>query len=118
MKKIPKIRNIRFREQNGLCHYCGQPMWHSEMPAFCSRYGVSTRMAKYFQATAEHLVPRSEGGSDTLQNIVAACSFCNSHRHHAKRPLSPEAYGKRVKAQLAKGRWHTFRATTLCVDSS
>ena len=30
--------------------------------------------------TTEHLVPRSQGGGDQLDNIVAACRYCNSHR--------------------------------------
>ena len=33
-----------------------------------------------YARTADHLVPRIEGGSDTVGNLVAACQPCNSRR--------------------------------------
>ncbi len=45
-----------------------------------------------------------------MHNIVAACWFCNISRHRAKQPLSPYLYGKKVRARLAKGKWHGFVA--------
>ncbi|WP_442789603.1 HNH endonuclease [Novosphingobium sp. SL115] len=110
LNKISKIRNIRRRQQNDVCYYCRQPIWHREISDFASRHGITTKKATLLKATAEHLVPRSECGSDALHNIVAACWFCNSTRHRAKQPLSPDAYGMKVRARLAKGRWHGFVA--------
>lgn len=106
MKKNQKIKAISFRQQGGTCHYCHQPIWLRDVSDFASRHGFTTRSAALLQATAEHLLARSEGGRDTSQNIVAACLFCNLRRHRAKRPLSPEAFGKKVRSQLAKGKWH------------
>ena len=39
------------------CHWCGQPATH-----------------------VDHLVARSEGGSDSPSNLVASCSSCNLKR--------------------------------------
>ncbi|NNC52061.1 MAG: hypothetical protein HKO08_03355 [Erythrobacter sp.] len=52
-----------------------------------------------FRATAEHLLARSEGGADCPGNVVAACWYCNSHRHRARSPLSPEKYAEKVRAK-------------------
>ncbi|NCP12504.1 MAG: HNH endonuclease [Sphingomonadales bacterium] len=110
MNRISRIRNSRIRQQSGNCYYCCQPIWHCELSDFSSRHGITRKKATLLKATAEHLVPRSEGGLDAFHNIVAACWFCNVSRHRAKQPLSPDAYGKKVRARLAKGRWHGFVA--------
>jgi len=83
-------------------------MWRNDQAAFADRYKLSKKRARLFRATAEHLVARRDGGSDRLQNIVAACWFCNSRRHYARDPLSPNEYAIKVRAQLAKGKWHGF----------
>ena len=31
-------------------------------------------------ATLDHLVPQVKGGTDSLNNLVCACSYCNSNR--------------------------------------
>lgn len=62
------LRREAYLEQEGLCYWCGQKMqwkgwWQS--PRLC---------------TADHLVPRSEGGQTIRGNIVAACRDCNNRR--------------------------------------
>jgi 5-methylcytosine-specific restriction endonuclease McrA len=110
LNKISKIRDMQIRRQNEICYYCSQPIWRRDVSDFAASHGMTRKSAALLQATAEHLVPRSEGGPDTLHNIVAACWFCNVTRHRAKRPLSPEEYGKKVRVRLAKGKWHGFAA--------
>ena len=110
LKKLSTIRNIQICRQNETCYYCCQPIWHRDLSDFASRHGITRKKAELLRATAEHLVARSEGGHDALHNIVAACWFCNTRRHRAKRPLSPDAYSTKVRARLAKGRWHGFAA--------
>jgi hypothetical protein len=51
------------RRDNFVCRYCG---------------GSAT--------TADHVVPKSKGGSDAMSNLVAACRSCNS----GKRDRSPQ----------------------------
>jgi hypothetical protein len=81
-------------------------MWQRDVEQFSKLYHVSKRRAGLMQATAEHLVPQSVGGSNTVGNVVAACLFCNRTRHKAKFALLPEKYRARVIQRLAKGRWH------------
>src|SRR3546814_9416504 len=84
MNKLTKFREIRFYQQNGRCHYCGDPMWTTDSAKFAKIYQVSNKQARGRQATAEHLIPRSKGGSDRRVNIVAACIFSNSNRNREK----------------------------------
>lgn len=106
MPKIQTIRSARFTAQDGRCYYCRQPMCTGDTAAFARRHGISKRQAKQLCVTAEHLVARSQGGDTSMQNIVAACRFCNLTRHKAPRPLSPSAYSKHVQKRLAGGGWH------------
>ena len=51
------MRNLALQRDNYVCVYCGQ------------------------QAdTVDHIVARSKGGSDNLDNLVAACRQCNTLR--------------------------------------
>jgi hypothetical protein len=106
MKKIQKLRNASFKAQSGHCYYCQQPMWQGDMAIFAQRYSLSDKQALFLRATAEHLDPRSEGGEVSKLNIVAACNFCNAHRHRSAKALLPERYLLRVRARLAIGKWH------------
>lgn len=66
-RKIRYLRDIAFARQRGRCFYCGvamvQPIEGVENPNM---------------ATADHLLPRVEGGADVECNIVAACRACNN----------------------------------------
>jgi len=64
------------------------------------------RALRQFELTAEHLKPRSEGGADTENNIVAACWFCNKSRHRRKLPMTPERFKQYVRDRMAANRWH------------
>lgn len=52
----------------------------------CGWCGVATFLGGYpegkahLQATAEHRVPRSRGGSDRMDNLMLACEGCNRER--------------------------------------
>ncbi|MBM2576033.1 HNH endonuclease [Jannaschia sp. Os4] len=99
MPNLVETRRAKFRAQGGLCHYCGLPMWEGGSPA-------PTGCPPGLQCTAEHLLPRSEGGTSAPDNIVAACLHCNRTRHRAKVPRAPAAFKRRVAARMARGRWH------------
>lgn len=71
---IQKHRNTQARVQGGRCWWCDKPMQ---------------------KVTAEHLVPKSEGGTDSVCNIVAACHNCNHSRP------KPELWA-RIKKNLKK----------------
>jgi 5-methylcytosine-specific restriction endonuclease McrA len=103
MGKLKTIREAKLRAQGGRCWYCGLAMWDGA-PEDCPARGAG-RTPMILRCTAEHLVPRSEGGPDSAENIVAACWFCNSARHRAKSPRSPEAHRAHVRRRMAAGRW-------------
>jgi hypothetical protein len=61
-KKQPRSTSLRFRvlERDGYrCRYCG-------------------RGAPDVELHADHVVPISKGGADSLENMVAACVDCNT----------------------------------------
>ena len=67
-------------ERDGdLCAYCRQP-FDEERPA-----------------TVDHVVPRSRGGSNELDNLVAACRPCNQ----AKGAMSAVAFRGLLELALA-----------------
>ena len=95
--RIARLRDAAFAQQGGRCWYCGYRM----VPAST----IGTPKGR-FACTAEHLVPNSEGGTDTGDNIKSACLFCNQTRHKMRIVLTPEAYRQHVRKRLAKGKWH------------
>ncbi|WP_189439561.1 HNH endonuclease [Rhodanobacter panaciterrae] len=95
-----------FKQQHGQCFYCQLPMWLIDMATFARQRGFTMRQAMHFRCTAEHLVPRCEGGGNVQENIVAACWWCNTRRHHCKHPLPPVAFHAYVIRRVRTGRWH------------
>lgn len=71
-----KNRNVRkrrkreklFKLQEGLCFYCGQ------------RMNQFTKKNDPRRCTTEHLIPKSRGGTDCWENVVAVCNHCNNLR--------------------------------------
>ena len=111
-KKRPCFKTTRikaYKAQSGLCYYCSQPMWEQDINKFMQKYSIPINKAKLLQSTAEHLVPRCEGGSDQGSNIVAACKFCNINRHKSKKPLDPPNYQNRVLNRLSQNAWHMIQ---------
>ena len=77
----PKYRERKAQEQHRRCYYCGFPMWSKRAEGFARHWGITLKEAARFKCTAEHLVARRDGGTSRIDNIAAACLFCNSHRH-------------------------------------
>ena len=106
-KSLSKIRSKALQFQGGRCIYCGVPMWTDDCATFARCHGLSLRIARRLQCTAEHLQARQDGGRDSSGNIAAACRLCN-HRRHAQRKIAPtpEEYGALVRRRVASRRWH------------
>jgi len=104
-KRIPFLRQRAFERQDGRCFYCAVAMW---LTSPCELAGCSGNRATYarLRCTAEHLIPRSEGGADNEENIVAACAHCNATRHKRKRPPAPAEYREDVVRRVKRGAWH------------
>jgi CRISPR/Cas system Type II protein with McrA/HNH and RuvC-like nuclease domain len=54
------------------CHYCGCAIHREPMRV--------NSIKKPRQATVDHMHPLSKGGSDSVQNMVLACSVCNNEK--------------------------------------
>ena len=104
-RNLQKSRRKAFEQQGGRCFYCGVAIWEtSPFELFESKSERSG--CRHLQCTAEHLVPRCEGGTGSSENIVAACAHCNHTRHKRKVPPAPKAYREEVRRRVARGRWH------------
>jgi 5-methylcytosine-specific restriction endonuclease McrA len=101
--KIQVLRLQVFQNQRGRCCYCGVQMWRLGTAGLP---GIPKRNARVLQCTAEHLTPRSEGGEDIADNLVAACAHCNHTRHKRKNPPPPNAYLADIRKRVARGAWH------------
>lgn len=105
MGKLSNIRRTKMLAQGGRCYYCGLPMWDPELANAVPEIYRAPAMRKYLRCTAEHLHPRSDGGANVAANIVAACWYCNTRRHHRKEPPSPDIHRARVRERMANGKW-------------
>lgn len=76
-KKLCQLRLKAYRKQKHQCFYCELPMWTENPTQFAESHKLSARQANELRCTAEHLLARRDGGKDTSQNIVAACTWCN-----------------------------------------
>lgn len=108
-KSLTKPRTRAFSSQNGRCYYCNQPMWEKDPQMLASKHGITLRQAKFLQSTGEHLHAHSKGGGIGADNIVAACKYCNQHRHRRNNPPAPGDYKFLVQKRLKKGGWHGLR---------
>jgi len=58
-EEIPLTKRNILRRDNNTCQYCG---------------------AKGEGMTVDHVIPRSQGGAHTWENLVCACPSCNSRK--------------------------------------
>jgi hypothetical protein len=70
-------------------------MSQSELCAYCTIVMNETVVAgaEDRRATLDHIIPRSRGGPDILENTVAVCAYCNT----AKGSISVDEYKNSVK---------------------
>jgi 5-methylcytosine-specific restriction endonuclease McrA len=79
-------RNVAKRDHH-TCQYCGaQPGWGA--------------------ITVDHVVPRSQGGTSSWTNCVAACIPCNAR----KADRTPEQAGMRLRKRPARPAWKPLYA--------
>ena len=65
VQKVPRSHQ-RLRRQSTHCHWCNQEL--ASAPGYENSF------------TRDHVVPKSNGGSFRIQNIVASCERCNRYR--------------------------------------
>ncbi|WP_425481963.1 HNH endonuclease [Lysobacter panacisoli] len=82
-------------------------MWLRDCAAFARVHGLSRKQARQFECTAEHLLPRSAGGTLRLDNVAAACRCCNWRRGRLPVLIAPEAFRRHVQERCKVGKWHS-----------
>jgi 5-methylcytosine-specific restriction endonuclease McrA len=88
--RVPK-RHVRFSRFNvyardrNTCQYCGRSFARSEL-------------------NLDHVVPRSQGGTSTWENVVCSCLRCNRH----KGGRSPEEAGMNLLRRPFRPNWTPF----------
>ena len=82
----PSIRSLVWDMTDGRCAYCG----------------VQTNPFRDF--TVDHIMPRCQGGTDDLTNLLPCCAACNS----AKGGMDPQRWLKSRRTWLGSDE---FRAT-------
>jgi 5-methylcytosine-specific restriction endonuclease McrA len=122
--EMPCIRSARLRvrvpEVICLAHYDRLP---SAAVTF-SRRNVAKRdhyTCQYCGAqpgaeaiTIDHVVPRSQGGTSSWSNCVAACEPCNTE----KGDRTPEQAGLRLRRRPVRPEWKPFYAArAACIES-
>lgn len=105
------LRQRAHERQSGRCYYCQFPMWLTAAERIILYGDLSAAAARRFQCSAEHLVPVSQGGRNSAENVVAACLFCNRTRHRTKKVQSHYAYERYVRKRVHAGRWHPRSVT-------
>jgi 5-methylcytosine-specific restriction endonuclease McrA len=69
------IRQAVFERDQGICRYCGcEPRPYEQ----CFGWKRTRKMSGW---EVDHVVPKSRGGSDELENLVLACAWCNRRKH-------------------------------------
>ncbi len=64
MQDKAKKKRWLYKRAKGLCHYC-------------KRHTNLSRKPHPLQATIDHRIPASKGGTLAYENIVLACQECN-----------------------------------------
>jgi hypothetical protein len=94
--------DLIYRRTTGYCHLC-----HKKLSR--KNYGIRNARGAW---EVEHSIPRSQGGTDHMNNLFAACISCNNDKSslttrtarswHEKTcaPLCPE---KRAEAKIQNG---------------
>ena len=108
MRYKTALRSVRMQacqQQASRCIYCEYPIWYRSPQDSASRLGLPIELVKYSRCTAEHLVAKQGGGNDSLNNIAAACAWCNEQRHSG-RPIGapgPIEYKEEVRMLVVAG---------------
>lgn len=105
---LKKLRRHAFLKQGCRCYYCGLPMWEDNPEQFALCHSLQPKQTQLLRSTAEHLVAQQDGGANSSNNIVAACRFCNLHRHKGRPKNAPDpgSYKAMICRRMAQGKWH------------
>ena len=83
MHTIEKSEAIK-RKMRSNTYFCRKVRWFRLGQRRCSYCCTQLNWTGQFKnsATVEHLVPRSHGGTDKIENIIIVCYKCNMQRRN------------------------------------
>ena len=101
--KLPAVivlnRYVKFRFSYATCNR-SNILWRDENTCqYCGKLGTSENL------TLDHILPRSRGGKNTWQNLVAACKKCNqkkANRTPSESKMRPLKAPKRPRNSVLK----------------
>jgi 5-methylcytosine-specific restriction endonuclease McrA len=94
-------RPIKFSRKNiyardhGMCQYCGTNLRRQEI-------------------TYDHVIPKSQGGETSWENVVTCCIECNSQ----KGGKTPKQAGMKLLKRPKRPRWNTSLRITIGLKSA
>lgn len=84
-KNIEKVREIQFAgkmRRRARKNEVGGNFTKDEFRALCERYGnICLCCKQHNPLCADHVIPLSKGGSNSIENIQPLCHTCNSKKH-------------------------------------
>lgn len=96
LKLAKPSRAMIYKRDNNKCQYCG-----------------STR-----KLTIDHVIPKSKGGEDTWENLVVACSACNTKKGNkllehtgmklVRKPMAPSSKVSFLIMESNVDEWKTY----------
>lgn len=84
-------RKFIYKRDNYTCHYC-ETKFIRNVPDYEQNYITHGN-----HLTLDHIVPKSLGGPDSRENLVAACYECN----HARGDIGYKAFKRLIARKLA-----------------
>lgn len=81
-KKNPEAKRIRDRNRRARLLKSEGKFTVKEWKDLCQKYGnICLCCRKPNKLTADHVIPISKGGKNTIENIQPLCGSCNSSKH-------------------------------------
>ncbi len=82
----PRVRNLVKQRSNGRCEFCGEP-------------GFEMASGAIYLET-HHIVPLSEGGPDTIENVIALCPLDHRMAHYSHDHIKRRAELKKTLKKI------------------
>lgn len=97
MARMKSLRVRVWEKSGGICFLCGQQM----MP--------DTAYGQELAYTIEHLLPRSRGGSNEMENLEGTHQWCNQFKGESLIDELPKGYRQILKWKIKNFLVHRVR---------